>query len=315
VTSVPVLIVGFKRYENIMKLLLDSHSAGVTSIYLALDGIPHGPDAERDSFLAKVDSLSQHSGINVTKWIRQYNLGPAVSIITAIDWFFAQEDYGVILEDDLVLGRSALSFFEMGLALHQNNARVSVIAGTNFWELQPGGSEWSSFPITWGWATWKDRWSELRNVFFSPSPSFSKVGKLSERFFWWVGLHRCLSGEQDAWDIPFASYFRSLNKICLFPPVNLISNIGVDVFAGNTHEKKWPLFHPISDHIQLDGSFFLEEFDQKYCLDSLILREIYGVSRRNILSGFFFSVTRRLSPSRFSRQESLSFRIKSTELP
>jgi hypothetical protein len=314
-TSVPVLIVGYKRYENILKLLTDSHSAGVKRIYLALDGVAHGPDVERESFLAKLDALSQRSGINVTKWIRQNNLGPAVSVITAIDWFFSHEDSGVILEDDLVLGANALLFFEMGLSLYRDNPRVAVIAGSNFWTLQPGVSEWASFPITWGWATWKDRWFELRNVFFSLGPSSTKVGKLNERFFWWVGLYRCLSGEQDAWDIPFASYFRSLNKVCVFPPVNLISNIGVDVFAGNTHEKKWPLFHPVSDDIQLDESFFSEEFSHEFCLDPLILRQIYGVSNRNIFSGFFFSLTQPISHSRFSGQQSLAFRVKSIDLP
>ena len=312
----PALIVAYKRNQNVIDLVETLVLAGVSRIYVAIDG-PKDIDfsSSATELSSRLRRLKSVESIHLNIWERKSNLGPAVSVITAIDWFFANEESGIILEDDLKITTDSVRFFADALMSFKTNTSVGIISGSNFWGSQPGGPEWASFPITWGWATWKDRWSELRNVFFSADPSFSKVGKLNERYFWWVGLRRCLSGEQDAWDIPFASYFRSLNKICVFPPVNLISNIGVDVFAGNTREKKWPLFHPVSGHIQLDHSLFTEEFDQKYCLDSLILRQIYRVSNRNILSGFFFSVTQRLSPSRFSRQESLSFRVKKTELP
>ncbi len=313
--STPVLIVGFKRYNNILKLLLDLKSSGISKVYLALDGILETDLDARRKFLADLEAFDRESGCIVEKWIRPKNLGPAVSIITAIDWFFSKEESGVILEDDLEIGSSAMPFFQKGLREFREDLQVGIIAGSNYWDHAPNKSCWSRFPITWGWATWKNRWEELRQVFFFSELDFLESGKLSERLFWKVGLHRCLSGDQDAWDIPFASYFRNTSKVCVFPPVNLISNTGVDEFAGNTLENKWPLFQKISDFDATTDSYFENMFNEDSCLDSQILREIYCVTNKNVISGILYFGSQRCATIATKNHNSLAKRILSVEIP
>lgn len=311
----PVLIICYRRYENVLKLVAHLHSSGVSHVYLALDGKSEGTSDDRESFLANLELLCKKAGMSLEMWIRPNNLGPAVSIITAIDWFFTKENFGVILEDDLEIGTDTIPFFQQSLKEYRDDFRVAIISGSNFWGYESSSLMWSSFPITWGWATWKDRWNELRQVFFSTDTDFVKSGELNERLFWKVGLHRCLSGRQDAWDIPFASYFRSLKRVCVFPSVNLISNIGVDVFAGNTFENKWPLFQKIGSFGNIDQISFEHQFKQIDCLDSLILSQIYGVTNKNIFSGLFYFCTHPFFSSKNDRHDSLANRIASVQIP
>jgi hypothetical protein len=313
--STPVLIIGYKRYRNILKLLFDLKSSGISKVYLALDGITDCDLNDRKTFLAELDDLTTKTGLVVEKWVRPKNLGPAVSIITAIDWFFSNEELGVILEDDLEIGSDTMPFFHRTLQVFRDNPRVGIITGSNFWDIGPDDFSWSSFPIIWGWATWKNRWEELRRVFFSTNADFLELGKLSEKLFWRVGLHRCLNGYQDAWDIPFASFFRNSRKICILPPVNLISNIGVDRFAGNTFENKWPLFQKICKFEASNNRSFQNHFKESRCLDPLILREIYSVTSKNILSGVLYFVFRPLAAFTFVNHNSLANRIYSVNIP
>ena len=311
----PVLIICYRRYGNVLKLVAHLHASGVSHVYLALDGKSEGTSDDRESFLSELELLCEKTGVILEMWIRPNNLGPAVSIITAIDWFFTKQNFGVILEDDLEIGIDTIAFFQKSLKTYRDDPNVAIISGSNFWGRESSSLMWSSFPITWGWATWKNRWNDLRQVFFSSDTDFVKFGKLNERLFWKVGLHRCLSGRQDAWDIPFASYFRNLHRVCVFPPVNLISNIGVDAFAGNTFENKWPLFQRIGSFGNIDQISFNHQFKQIDCLDSSILSQIYGVTNKNIFSGLFYFSTHPFFSLKNHRHNSLSNRIASVQIP
>jgi hypothetical protein len=52
--------------------------------------------------------------------------------------------------------------------------------------------------------------------------------------FWAVGANRALAGKVDTWDTPLAFEFKTRDKLCLLPPVNLISNVGNDEVSTNT---------------------------------------------------------------------------------
>ncbi len=310
-----MLIICYRRYNNVLKLVKDLQLSEVTNVYLALDGNSASPDDERDFFLSNLELFCAEHNMTLEKWIRPLNLGPALSVITAIDWFFTKESFGIILEDDLEIGPSTIPFFRNSLETNFDDPSIGIISGSNFWKVQSSSRLWSGFPITWGWATWRNRWHDLRQVFFKTDTEFIKFGKLNERLFWKVGLHRCLSGRQDAWDIPFASYFRNLNLVCLFPSVNLISNVGVDAFAGNTVEDKWPLFQKIENLDQAENHLPEEGFHETGCLDSQILSQIYSVTDRNIFSALFYFGTHPFSFLRINSRSSLANRIASVEIP
>jgi hypothetical protein len=58
---------------------------------------------------------------------------------------------------------------------------------------------------------------------------------LNRRYlFWATGGNRALTGKVDTWDTQLAFEFMVQEKLCLLPPVNLISNIGNDEVASHT---------------------------------------------------------------------------------
>ena len=114
--SIPTLIIAYCRVTNVLKLITDLHSQNVTKIYLAIDGAKLSHDNLQSQIEVGARALATRLNIDLKIWRRDSNLGPAVSVITAIDWFFSHEYSGVIIEDDLILSSDAISFFESSLS-------------------------------------------------------------------------------------------------------------------------------------------------------------------------------------------------------
>ncbi len=313
----PILIIAYKRYSNVINLLKTINPEDVSIIYIALDGLRHQDSGERQAFLDEILSISIKADLKFNIWKRGANLGPAVSVITAIDWFFSFEDSGIILEDDLVIEAKTIEYFDKSLSFYENERSVYIVSGSQYWDLSSLhiSNPWSTYPITWGWATWGNRWREMRSVYFEKSIEFQQNTGLSERFFWKVGLYRCISGIQDAWDIPMAIYIHSVKGICLLPNENLVTNIGADEFAGNTHLAKWPLMTPIKE--SKTGLLLIPPSDltNANCLDALIRSEIYGISIKNLFTGVFFFIVDWPRSLRRDRLIKLPRRIQMVRLP
>jgi len=312
-----VLIIGYRRYSNIVKLIRSSLEMSTRRVYLALDGLGEIDQVERNSFLTQIDDLLRDNESRFICWMRDSNLGPAVSVITAIDWFFTKESQGIILEDDLIISPQTLAYFDEALDFYLADVKVQLISGSQFWDFSASHCEtpWSSYPITWGWATWRERWQQAREIFFINKYRKLTELKLREELFWQVGCDRCLCGLQDAWDILFATYLISNKKICIFPAVNLISNVGADVFAGNTINRAWPLFMPISQHPHGETMLTSRELRQPDCIDTLIRETIYRIRWTNLLTGLFYWVRRILLSTKYNNRNYLGNRINTTEIP
>ena len=315
--KIPVLIVSYKRYANVLAILRTLNENDCGRIYLAVDGLKRPDNGERQIFMKDVASLAESLNLEIEVWYRDRNLGAAVSVVNGVDWLFSREQQGLILEDDLLIGTDTLNYFENALTYYEHDINVHLISGSNYWAKRFSSlkNPWSSYPITWGWATWKNRWTSLRRCYFSTDRYSHKGSSLSETFFWRTGVSRCKNGEQDAWDIPLAAFSRGQDGISILPPVNLISNIGVDAHAGNTRENIWPLNHPISrmpDHFRFTSPSNLTSAE---CLDLPIRKELYQISFRNIATGALRVTLDKVSETRRSKSDQLGTRINSVILP
>jgi hypothetical protein len=243
----PVLIVTYARSGGLIRLLEDCASAGITKFYVAVDG-PRSDlvlDQQRimREFLA---NFEKDSSLNVNVWWRNENLGPAVSVLTAINWFFGNEEEGIILEDDLEPEPDFFKFAEANLAAYRESENIWIIAGSRLIDPNSEFSEalWSLYPMTWGWATWANRWQLMYQELLS-TPKTSWRNWFDRRANYWdVGSRRSKAGYIDAWDLPLASAQFRLKKLTLIPPVNLIRNIGFDAQATHTVSNNFPLNVP-----------------------------------------------------------------------
>jgi hypothetical protein len=252
--DIPCLIVAYARSANVERLIRELHLQGVNEFYVAIDGA-RTPDVHKiqDHLIQRLDSLSEDLSVSIKVWRRSKNLGIAVSVITAIDWFFSFKDFGLIIEDDLEVSSDFLRFIEDGRK--SKNLNTVMLSGNRFFS-EPEKAILSSYPATWGWATWKSEWICMRETVINfPRVKF-RYFFASDYQFWLLGSLRVFRGGVDTWDIPIALYMKNKSKHSLLPPNNLVSNVGADNFASHTVVDNFPIGIPLEtfDRYELDES-------------------------------------------------------------
>ena len=233
----PALIIAYARPDGVRNLIQSCVTNEVTNIYVAIDG-PKSEEMKfkQDQIIEVINSFRRIPGLTITVLKREKNLGVGVGVISAIDWFFEQEESGHILEDDLTVTADFFSFSRVCLAQFSENLKVYMISGTEITGLDTGESSvfWSNYPMIWGWSTWRDRWINMRKgLLQKKSLTFSNFFSYTSNY-WMVGANRVLDGLVDTWDTPLAAEFHSREWLTVLPPVNLVSNFGDDGNASHT---------------------------------------------------------------------------------
>jgi hypothetical protein len=289
----PVLIIGFVRKEGLERTLLSLVQAGSTDIYLAIDG-PKDDDQAlvQIEMVSNIQKIAFDSGVELRVWRRKQNLGLAVSVITAIDWFFSEVEEGIILEDDLKFGETFIDFAEAGLERFRSDLDVWMISGNRFdsIEITSDTNAWSTYPLIWGWATWKDRWTTIRELLISDGKFVNSIADSKVRNYWKTGFERASSGKLDSWAAPLAAIQHSFKKYSVLPPLNLVSNVGWDSHATHTLAN--------ASHMNLDfnsevNNFHFSTVDRSSIsrkIDGAIERNVYKIGTRNIFSYFAMQI-------------------------
>lgn len=282
----PCLIIAYSRPGGVRTLLESMEVANVSKVYIAIDGPRDETDTRNRKLILKiVEEYSQKGSMNIQVLARELNLGVGAGVISAIDWFFENEESGIILEDDLVPSRSFFEYSSMCLSQFDWDPEVWVISGTQVFpnRNQPSISTWSHYPMIWGWAGWASKWKLMRTSLLRHK-SFKPLLSLSARFhFWRVGANRTLLGKVDTWDIPLAFEFYYQRKLCLLPPVNLISNVGNDSIAAHTGEAGFPLNQP---SFEIDLPFVVDSISRDQTSKSYDLKleaELFKISSKHVL--------------------------------
>ena len=268
--KLPVLIIAYSRPKGVHALVKTLLECGVKDIYIAIDGPRNLKDELNQSEIVEIlQRYTSDSRITINK--RKYNLGVAGGVISAVDWFFSKVEMGLILEDDLVIGIDLVQFIQTSLERYKEDENVWMISGSQHFpnHMNPKLSVWCNYPMIWGWAGWAIKWKEMRRLLLEKKPITLKQLLDHRYLFWAVGANRALSGKLDTWDIPLAFEFMHRKKLCLLPPVNLVSNIGADDVA--THTK----------FISRSMNQKIERIDINYCYPEAILTQ--SMSKYNLI--------------------------------
>lgn len=281
----PILLITFLRAENVARQL-KIISQTRRKIYISIDGPRNrGDELYQKQLFSVIDDFVLKNTNDIEVFIRDRNEGIACAVVSALDWFFSKEEQGIIIEDDLDFDLQLLQFMDYGLFNFRDNSKVMMISGNNFGDNQESSISMANFPQTWGWSTWKNRWTKMRNsynsclwpsyrIFFDPALSF-----------FWVGFARTLGGSVDTWDLPLAYFIYKSKYICVLPPVNLCTNNGSDTFASHTIEDVFPigfkreaLPKPLKELIWTDVPA-----SKLFDMNQFICREVFGVSIFNLV--------------------------------
>jgi len=237
----PIAIFAYKRPFELQKCLeslqLNKNAEEYTA-YVFIDG----PKSDKEKVL--VDECKQ---VAFKDWkfkeviisTNENNLGLARSIRFGLDKVFSTNESAIIIEDDLILHERFLEFMSLCLTTFNDNVKVASVQGfslinqlDNFAYFLPGAD-------CWGWATWRNRWNNVnwdsasnlkeivdtnreRQFNFENSYNFSKLLELNS-----LGLI-------DSWAIDWQASMFLQGRLSVYPPYNLVQNIGSGIKSTNT---------------------------------------------------------------------------------
>jgi hypothetical protein len=286
--NIPALILGYIRPDGVERLIRELANQGIPRIYISIDGTSSAEAHNRQIQLrARIQELKEEfQSVEFKIRICKSNLGSGAGVFSGVDWFFEKEESGIILEDDLIIGEKISVYFEKLLTEFAHTKDIGMITGTKLFQTGDYYG-WATYPVVWGWATWRDRWLVLRDAIlkddFKPDP---KVMPVAERSYWKIGRRRSLSLAIDAWDIPFAAEFHNRKLKCLILPENQVTNIGRDREATHKMNDGWPLGLPLGNLTFKPDQNVAEGISTVFSEDSLMRNRLYKIAPRHVLSNF-----------------------------
>lgn len=235
--EIPILIIGFNRPDVIRQTFEYVKAAKPTKLYIAIDGARENRPGE-EKLVEEVKQV--FNGIDweceVHKKYNTQNLGAEVTVSSAVTWALENEEYAIVLEDDIVASKAFLQFAKDMLIRYKDCENVYLVSGGNYTPTEFNSKADYTYCFSGhtgcGWATWKRAWDKFTlNCDFIISKE-----ELIERFstkhmanIKYKGLKKKAMQPIGSctWDVCW-SFIRLKNKgLSIVPRVNLTSNIGV----------------------------------------------------------------------------------------
>ena len=289
---IPVLFCFFNRPIIAKRTFEEIRKCKPPKLYLASDGPRQSHNESsivsnlRDDIIASIDWECE-----VKTLFRNENLGCSLGIKTAVDWLFENENCGIILEDDCVVQSSFWEYMQATLLRYENDSRIGMIAGYNHLNsiFNEDSYAFSSYKACWGWATWRRAWENMDlEMKWRTTHQYNDImmrtglyGKdIRETEFKLMKIDENLVS---AWDWQWYSSLASQNQLCIFPAVNLVTNIGFGEGATHTKNKSestdasqnltFPLKHPnyIVPNYLFDKKFHYNLYNWKRIIRNFLI--------------------------------------------
>lgn len=230
-----------------------------------------------------VEDLTKNSEARLHTLYSEKNLGCGPGPMTALNWFFSENEMGIVLEDDAVPHQDFFRYAEELLQKFKDDESVCAIGSMNV-DTQRWGDGSYYFSMMnrnlCAWATWKRSWQrfDLRLLDVSKRDLRKALRKyhcgVLECEYWCDRLdeiHKDACGGK-SWDMQFVMSIWMNHGRGIVPNVNLTSNIGTvgeathSLGEGNIIDNVpscpiLPLKHPSSMEIQYEAD---KQFHYRY---------------------------------------------------
>ena len=254
-TFAPIAVFAYRRLHH-LDATLDALTAcpefADSEVFIFCDG----PKASSADDVAKVrEWLHRRRTPNMTIIESPTNRGLAASVTTGVTFLCEKFGRAIVIEDDLIVAPSTLTWFNRALDQYADDDRVWQISAHQFAVPEFSTRDKGMFlhlTTSWGWAVWKRSWDkydpeaigwehleadeELRRQ-FDCDDSYPYSDMLIDQ----------MKGRVDSWAIRWNwSMFRA-GGVCLFPPRSLTTNIGTDGTATHRRFRLLKRFAPPKD--------------------------------------------------------------------
>lgn len=205
---------------------------------------------------------------------------------------FEQEEYGVIIEDDVVVGQGFFRLCEILLPRYKNDECIMEISAENHYP-EPQNANTYFYTIDfkcWGWATWARAWKHMdMSMSKWPDQSLFKlirpfgVFKGCMMYYYWNRTYKNIH-KSTSWATRWAFAIFAENGLCIIPGDNLALNIGMDGGAHYEHGDVNPYAHltigALHEPIVYNDDIKLDLFQQKLCNKDFFRVRMIGLRKK-----------------------------------
>lgn len=238
----PVLFMAFNRPEKTGQVFNAIRSVRPKKLYVAMDH-PRAGRSDDVENCAKVKAIVENVDwpCETHYLYHPENRGCTLAGKMAWDWFFAQEEEMIFLEDDGLPTKSFFYFTQAMLEKYQDDGRIAYVGGVNYGPKYGTSSYFFSHlpAATYAMGTWK-RVYDLYEYKMESFPATAKDPAFRTKFpdltSYWMFMPqfwhyvKCGGNTYDIQMI-YLSYKYSMCSIA--PNINMVSNIGLDGGANN----------------------------------------------------------------------------------
>lgn len=277
----PIAVFAFNRPDHLshtLEALAANDLAAQSDLTIFCDGPRH--EGERDATVSVRQVARAARGFASLRVVeRKENMGCGPSIIAGLQEMFAEHESLIIIEDDIVLAKNALQWFNLCLEKYRYAPEVLAIAAWSYPE------RFMSFPADyaydayflprfqcWGWASWRDR---IQGVDWLASDSDSFFASQEQMTKFAQGGHDLVptlkaqvAKQINTWDIQVAYSGFKRGLYTLAPRYPYSTNIGTQ--GEGTHVGKSKDKHP-SLYIDLSQALNMPHLPNQCFIDERIL--------------------------------------------
>lgn len=247
-SKLPILVLAFNRADHVREAMKSIRDYKPERLYLECDGARSHKVGEKEAV-----EETRRTMLDAVDWpcevktlFREENLGCANAVNGAITWFFEQEEYGIICEDDIILGDDFFKLCEELLPRYAHEDKIMEIAAQNF----SGRSDiknsytYSYRYHCWGWASWARAWQKM-DMSMSAAPNLSYMGMIKKLgFIRGIRMTYLLKYAYkhidvlSSWATRWYLSIVANEGLLIYPGVNLAINIGM---KEGEHYTKWDI--------------------------------------------------------------------------
>ena len=236
-SKLPILILAYNRPDLIVPVMQVIQTYQPPRLYLACDGPREQKqgDAERVAETRQIMKQAVNWQCETHYLFREQNLGCARGVYEAITWFFEHEEYGVIIEDDVIVSQDFFRLCEDLLPRYKNADRIMQIASRN----TSGRTDINNTYVysqafhCWGWASWRRAWQcmdmQMRGIAKATIPYLvSRLGLFRGcmMYYYFKSMHAHLE-QSTSWATRWYLSILCHDGLVVCPGANLGINIGM----------------------------------------------------------------------------------------
>jgi hypothetical protein len=244
--TAPILLFAYKRLEtlqNTVNALAKNELAPRSDLFIFSDAGRREEDKPAVRAVREyLQTVKGFRSVRIEEAIK--NRGLANSIITGVTDVINSHGRVIVLEDDLLTTPNYLTYMNAALDKYEQQSRVFSVSGYSFNLGQPDERSypWDAYFTTrgwsWGWATWKDRWTGV-DWQVSDYAEFARSASRRRQFAEGgsdlnLMLKRQMSGQLDSWAIRWFYHQYKVQGLTLYPILSKVYNDGFDELATHT---------------------------------------------------------------------------------